>query len=151
MRRPGLGGALVRSLPRHAGRDLTRDTMRGSEIALLLVAAALFASSAKAPARADDISALTCDVHGRFFILDDTDFAALAAAGVSRERFLSLALDSRDRRAVCDTRMLSRLIKSGAADACDFDRYDVVTRYFDKSELRAALDTITKRHDGKCR
>jgi hypothetical protein len=124
--------------------------MRRWEIALVLAAAVLATRLAKAPARADDISALTCDVRGGSFVLDDTDFAALAAAGVSRERFLSLAFDSRDRRAVCDTRMLSRLIKSGAADACDFDRYDVATKYFDKSELRAALDTITKPHAGKC-
>jgi len=124
--------------------------MRRWDIALLLAATVLAARSANAPARADDTTALTCDARGGSFVLDDTDFAALAAAGVSRERFLSLAMDSRDRRAVCDTRMLSRLIKSGTADACDFDRYDVVTKYFDKSELRAALDTLTKRHAGKC-
>ena len=83
--------------------------------------------------------------------MDDTDFAALASAGITREKFAALA--PKDRVPVCDTRMVARLVKSGNADECAFDQveYQVVVKYFDKSELSPGLTAAVKPHVGKCR
>jgi len=102
-------------------------------------------------ARSDDAKSFTCKVHGGSFVLDDDDFKALASAGITREKFAALA--PKDRVPVCDTRMVARLIKSGTADECTFDTYDyqVVVKYFDKSELSPGLKAAVKPHAGKCR
>ena len=102
-------------------------------------------------ALADDTKAFTCKVHGGSFVMDDADFKALATVGITREKFA--ALPPKDRASVCDTRMVARLVKSGKADACAFDAYEyqVVTKYFDKSELSPALKAAVTPHAGKCR
>jgi hypothetical protein len=54
----------------------------------------------------------TCQVYGGSFVLDDTDFQALASQHITREKFSSFAPTSKERMAVCDTRKLWRVIKS---------------------------------------
>ena len=66
----------------------------------------------------------TCQVYGGSFVLDDTDFQALASQHITREKFSSFAPTSKERMAVCDTRKLWRVIKSGKTTRCDWD-----TRY----------------------
>jgi hypothetical protein len=112
---------------------------------LCLGALAVQASAVTAPA-AD----FTCQVYGGSFVLDDSDFKALAPMGITREKFPALAPTSKDRVAICNTRKLWRLIKAGKADTCDFDRYEPVIKYFDKSELSSALKAIETPHVGKC-
>ena len=115
---------------------------------LLVVGGALIETSTVTVIAQD----LTCRVRGDSFILDDTDFKALAPQGIIKEKFAALAPTSKDRMAICNTRKLARLIKAGKADTCDFDRYDPVIVYFDKSELSSALKAQgTAPPSGKCR
>ena len=73
--------------------------------------------------------------------------------GIIKEKFAALAPTSKDRDGnLHNTRKLARLIKAGKADTCDFDRYDPVIVYFDKSELSSALKAQgTAPPSGKCR
>jgi hypothetical protein len=121
--------------------------MKGWHIGFLLVVGGALIETSTGTVIAQD---LTCRVQGDSFILDDTDFKALAPTGITKEKFAALAPTSKDRVAICNTRKLWRLIKAGNADTCDFDRYDPVIAYFDKSERPLALKAITLPHAGKC-
>jgi hypothetical protein len=125
--------------------------MKRRQMGLLLSVGILALYLPNGSARSDDAKSFTCKVHGGSFVLDDDDFKALASAGITREKFAALA--PKDRVPVCDTRMVARLIKSGTADECTFDTYDyqVVVKYFDKSELSPGLKAAVKPHAGKCR
>jgi hypothetical protein len=123
--------------------------MKRRSIGLFLSVAIAAAHLASGPARAEDAKSFKCDVRGGSFVLDDTDFQALAGVGITRENFASSA--AKYRVSICDTRMVARLVKAGKADTCDFDQYQVVTKYFDKSELAAAVKAIETPHAGKCR
>ena len=125
--------------------------MNRRQIGLFLSVGILALYLSNGSARADDTKSFTCKVHGGSFVLDDDDFKALASSGITREKFAALA--PKDRVSVCDTRMVARLVKSGKADECAFDQYEyqVVVRYFDKSELSPGLKAAAKPHAGKCR
>jgi hypothetical protein len=117
-------------------------------IGFLLVLGGALIETSTVTAIAQD---LNCRVRGDSFILDDTDFKALASSGITREKFAALAPTSKDRVAICNTRKLWRVIKAGKADACDFERYEPVIGYFDKSELSSAVKASDTPHAGKCR
>jgi hypothetical protein len=121
--------------------------MKRWHIGFLLVLGGVLAETSTVAAIAQDFN---CRVLGGSFILDDTDFKALAPMGITREKFSALAPTSKDRVAICNTRKLWRLIKAGKADTCDFDRYARVIKYFDKSELSSALKAMETPHVGKC-
>jgi hypothetical protein len=133
------------------GPRITGDAMKPRQIALFLSVGILAVHLSNGSAVATDAKSFTCLVKGGSFVLDDTDFEALASAGITREKFAALAL--KDRVPVCDSRMVARLVKLGKADECDFDQYDyqVVAKYFDKSERPAALKAAVTPHKGKCR
>ena len=123
--------------------------MKRWHIGFLLVLGGALIETSTVTAIAQD---LNCRIQGDSFILDDTDFKALAPRGITREKFAALAPTSKDRVAICNTRKLWRLIKAGKADTCDFGRYDPVIAYFDKSEVSAALKAMdTPPRAGKCR
>ncbi len=125
--------------------------MKQRQICLFLSVGILSIYLSNGSVLADDTKSFTCKVHGGSFVLDDTDFEALASAGITRQKLAALA--PKDRVSVCDTRMVARLVKSGKADECAFDQYDyqVVVAYLDKSERPAALKAATTPHAGKCR
>jgi hypothetical protein len=125
--------------------------MKRRQIGLFLSVGILAVQLSNGSSVADDAKPFTCHVKGGSFVLDDTDFEALASAGVTRQKLAALA--PKDRVSVCDTRMVARLVKSGKADECAFDQYDyqVVVAYLDKSERPAALKAATMPHAGKCR
>jgi hypothetical protein len=80
----------------------------------------------------------TCQVHGGSFVLDDSDFKAIADSTVNtKEKFAALPPDAKLRAAICDTRKLARLFKAGKVDYCDlavhYKNYAVA--FFDNSEL----------------
>ncbi len=122
--------------------------MKEWRIGFLLALGGALVGASTVAALAQD---LNCQVHGDSFLLDDTDFKALAHMGITREKFASLAPTSEDRVAICNTRKLWRLVKAGKADTCDFDRYDPVINYFDKSELSSVLKAEETPHVGDCR
>jgi hypothetical protein len=117
------------------------------QIGLLLIVGGSLIEASTVSALAQDLG---CRVDGNSFVLDDTDFKALAPSGFTREKFASLAPTSTDRKAICVTRMLWRLVKAGKADTCVFDRYIPVVNYFDKSELAPVLKAEEIPHAGKC-
>ena len=88
----------------------------------------------------------TCQVYGGSFVLDDSDFAAMASASsITREKFAALPPNSEIRVAVCDSRKLWRLIQVGKADACAVDRYpNYAAKYFGPSERQPAMAAIAK-------
>lgn len=92
-------------------------------------------AQARPPAQSEAI----CQVYGGPLVLDDGDFKAVAAGGITREKFAALAPNAFTRKSVCDTRKLWRLVKAGKAGWCDFmlhyRNYAIV--YFDKSEVPA--------------
>jgi hypothetical protein len=99
---------------------------------------------------------LTCKVNGGSFVLDDTDFQALAAStysfrdlprgkGVTREQFAALPAASKDRLAICDTRGLWRAIKAGKLRCGDWSRYsEWNAELFGEAEARKVLETQIK-------
>jgi hypothetical protein len=99
---------------------------------------------------------LTCKVNGGSFVLDNTDFEALAAStysfrdlprgkGVTREQFASLPATSKDRLAICDTRALWRAIKAGKLRCDNWSRYsEWNAELFGEAELRKVLEVQIK-------
>jgi hypothetical protein len=95
----------------------------------------------------------TCQVYGGSFVLDDSDFKALAASDrkITREKFGSLDADTR--KQACDSRKFWRLIQAGKADPCDFlvgGHYHWLPDMFasgDEQEkfINAQLDAMDKR------
>jgi hypothetical protein len=71
------------------------------------------------PAAAQD-KTFMCQVQGTSFLLDDSDFAALKDAKVTREKFVSFLAGSAERANVCETRRVARLVKAGKIGYCDF-------------------------------
>ncbi len=77
----------------------------------------------------------TCQAYGGAFVLDDSDFNALANSnysfrdlprgkGLSRQKFASLPATSKDRLAICNTRALWRAVKAGKLNRCElFKQY----------------------------
>jgi hypothetical protein len=79
----------------------------------------------------------TCQVYGGSFVLDDTDFKAMAdSTSITRETFASIKPDQRAR--ICATRKLWRLIKDRIADFCDFTLHytNFNVMYFGDSEIK---------------
>src|SRR5260370_35471134 len=94
---------------------------------LLAVAITTAVQVSTAIVRAQD-NKLTCQVQG--VVLDDSDFAAMAGAGITREKFAGLAPSLQMRVSICDSRKLWRLIEAGKADAWAIDRApDYSARY----------------------
>ena len=122
--------------------------MKRWHIGFLLVLGGALVETSTVTAIAQD---LNCRVRGDSFILDDTDFKVLAPMAITKEKFAALAPNSKDRVAICNTRKLWRLVKAGKADSCDFDRYDIVVKYLDKSELSSVLKASATPHVGNCR
>ncbi len=58
-------------------------------------------------------------MYGGSFVLDDSDFKALAEHKITQENFA--ALKPKRRAEVCDTRKLWRLIKAGKVGPCDLN------------------------------
>jgi hypothetical protein len=93
---------------------------------------ALLARTAPAFAAEKDLStaALTCDVHGGSFVMDDNDFDSLknSTSGdgtkITREYFVKLSKRTSKLRAqICDSRALWRSIKAKTATNDDFTTY----------------------------
>jgi|SRR5437867_11979258 hypothetical protein len=119
--------------------------------ALLAVAIATAVQVSAAIVRAQD-NKFTCQVQGDSFVLDDTDFAAMASAGITREKFAGLAPSSQMRVSICDSRKVWRLIQVGKADACALDRYsNYAAKYFGPSERQAAMAAVAKTLGVGCR
>ena len=99
---------------------------------------------------------LTCQTYGGTFVLDDSDFKALEKQKITREKFVALAPTSKVRMAICDTRKLWRVIKTGNADHCDWDTRYVKwdTQYYAESELNTVINAQINAMAGvgtKCR
>jgi len=94
--------------------------MKRRQIDLLLSVGILALYLSNGSALADDTKSFTCKVQGGSFVLDDDDFKALASAGITREKFATLA--PKDRVPVCDTRMVARLVMSRKADSPSWRR-----------------------------
>ena len=135
--------------------DRMADTMKQRSIVFLLFLALLIVD-ARIAAIAQD-QKFTCQAYGGAFVLDDTDFKALAAStygfrdlprgkGVTREQFASLPVTSGDRLAICNTRALWRAIKAGKLNRCDlWGRYPGWSaELFGESELETVLKTQIK-------
>ncbi len=109
---------------------------------LLAVATAVLVSTVIV--RAQD-NKFTCQVYSDSFALDDADFAAMASAGMTREKFAAPAPSSQMRVSVCHSRKLWRLIKAGKVNGCDLDRYEnYAAKYFGPSEREIAVAAVAK-------
>jgi hypothetical protein len=116
---------------------------------LLAVAIATAVQVSTAIVRAQD-NKFTCQVQD--VVLDDSDFAALAGAGITREKFAGLSPSSQMRVSICDSRKVWRLIQVGKADACALERYsNYAAKYFGPSERPAAIAAVAKTLDVRCR
>jgi hypothetical protein len=99
--------------------------MKRRHIGFLLCLGALVVQASTVIAPAADF---TCQVYGGSFVLDDSDFEALAdkkipSQIITREKFATLAPTSKIRVAICDTRKLWRVVQTGKAHACDFEKH----------------------------
>lgn len=97
------------------------------------------------------IQYLTCNVTGDSFVLDDSDFKALAnpdARGsgppLTRQYFISLKLTSGLRGQICDSRGLLRAIRKLGTDHCttkllkEFPRF--LPQFFSDAEQHILID-----------
>ena len=100
-----------------------------------LVAAALLVQGATQASAAADAT-FSCTVYGGSFVLDDDDFRAMSEQKkMTRAKFASLPAASRARAGVCQTRMVSRLLREGKTTSCDAVHYpNVVIAYFGHAE-----------------
>jgi hypothetical protein len=83
-------------------------------IGFLLLAAALAIADSAA-------SDLTCEVAGRSFVLDESDFRAFHDLGVTPDIFRSYPASSKKREQVCWTRHVARLIAERKVAKQDVD------------------------------
>ncbi len=128
--------------------------MKQRHISFLALVALLIVGGAIAAIAQDQT--LTCKVNDGSFVLDDTDFKALAAStysfrdlprgkGVTREQFASLPATSKDRLAICDIRALWRAIKAGKLRCDHWSRYSWWSaELFSEPEQIKVLETQIK-------
>jgi len=93
--------------------------------------------------------ALTCDVHGGSFVLDDYDLSVLrnSVSGdgtkITPEYFVRLSKrTSKLRQQICDTRALWRAIKAKTATNDDFVTYfpNWIVSFWSEEERKIVLD-----------
>ena len=83
---------------------------------------------------------LACKSRGGSFVLDDSDFTAMSASGVTRATFASLA--PKVRQQICDSRGVIRGIKAKKDTNCLMTTYypDWIITYWSEPEQKIVLD-----------
>ncbi len=121
----------------------------GCTFPLMLVVAVGCAASASAADEKLSKEALTCDVHGGSFVLDDYDLNVLKdtvsgdGTKITPEYFVRLSKrTSKLRMQICDSRALWRSIKAKTATNDDFTTYfpNWIVSFWSKEEQKIILD-----------
>jgi hypothetical protein len=124
---------------------------------LILLAMACAAPASAADEKKIPAAALTCEVPGGSFVLDDTDFKALTGPNATDDPsrkgepaltpayFAMLKRTSVLRHQICDSRALLRLIKSGRCENEDFKTLRFwVPQFFTDKEQDVLIDIAAR-------